>query len=620
VVFNSGKTLQRQIAFRLPSQGEWRIAFNTHDNKYANLTSQKWNNLIFNGQNFGIHGFTPSHRRGNPLNGTGAKLKTFTGGNGILYGKRDLPPYSAIVFTKIKHASVKLDGNSNGLPDAWETLTGIRDPKGDDDGDGIRNSREFKESLDPKVFNPDSVVGDFNGWDVLSSPLIPSDGNIAQRGHWQFFPSANTGNFSWLLKGSRSLRSGYRAEPKTYLFFRSSGKFRAVIPIDTKNPADSNANGLDDNWETHYGINTAIGDEDQDGLSNGVEFLQGTNPKLANPRPALVGNRLPLAWSPDDPNLKMTWSYDRDRWEWVGEFSRGRLEFKFAMGPGWAGDNHGISSTPGKTDLAGGNIVRDFESAGRYRFSFSDVRSEFSIERLMPSIALRENSRSPLGKSAEISVAEVLVHESSNPRTLTIQNNGNDELTGLTVLLSGSHAADFSVSSLGATALAPGNSTTLNVTFRPSSAGRSAVQLVIAGSDPAHTPLVIPLSGYGISSSLDFDGDGMNDAAEHHMAGFGFDWKIPQSEMSAAYLASVNAGGLYTQNQIHGMNLGNPLISKNAETGNFELTVGMQKSTDLHSFEDFSLENSETTIEPDGRLKIRFTVPDNAAFFRLQAD
>jgi hypothetical protein len=82
----------------------------------------------------------------------------------------------------------------------------------------------------------------------------------------------------------------------------------------------------------------------------------------------------------------------------------------------------------------------------------------------------------------------------------------------------------------------------------------------------------------------------------------------------------VNAGGLYTKEQLQALSIGTPLISKNPTTGNFELTVGLQKSTNLQSFQHFSLQDTDTTIEPDGRLKIRFSVPDNAAFFRLLAD
>jgi hypothetical protein len=67
------------------------------------------------------------------------------------------------------------------------------------------------------------------------------------------------------------------------------------------------------------------------------------------------------------------------------------------------------------------------------------------------------------------------------------------------------------------------------------------------------------------------------------------------------------------------MNIGIPLISKNATSGQFEISVKLQKSTNLQTFQQFSLNATDTTIEPDGSLKIRFITPDSAAFFRLQA-
>ncbi|MFM8655894.1 MAG: hypothetical protein ACKOD5_02000, partial [Chthoniobacterales bacterium] len=71
--------------------------------------------------------------------------------------------------------------------------------------------------------------------------------------------------------------------------------------------------------------------------------------------------------------------------------------------------------------------------------------------------------------------------------------------------------------------------------------------------------------------------------------------------------------------QIQALNVGAPLITKNPSTGQFELTVGLQRSTNMQSFLPFSLLDTTTTIELDGKLKIRFNTPDRAAFFRLQA-
>lgn len=47
--------------------------------------------------------------------------------------------------------------------------------------------------------------------------------------------------------------------------------------------ADTNGNGLDDGWESHYSLTgaTAAGDADGDGASNAQEFLAGTNPSSA---------------------------------------------------------------------------------------------------------------------------------------------------------------------------------------------------------------------------------------------------------------------------------------------------------------------------------------------------
>jgi hypothetical protein len=205
-------------------------------------------------------------------------------------------------------------------------------------------------------------------------------------------------------------------------------------------------------------------------------------------------------------------------------------------------------------------------------------------------------------------------------KTYTVRNTGYANLTGLSVSKNGTNAADFTIASLGSASLAPGNSTTFTVNFTPLSGGNRTAKLAIASNDPVNTPFLVNLAGYGLSSSLDFDGDSVSDAAEYHMSSLGFDWESSQPDKASAFLAGANAGGLYNTSQIQALNIGIPLISKNASSGKFELTVGLQKSTNLQSFQHFSLNSTDTTIEPDGRLKIRFSVPDNAAFFRLHAE
>jgi uncharacterized delta-60 repeat protein len=81
--------------------------------------------------------------------------------------------------------------------------------------------------------------------------------------------------------------------------------------------------------------------------------------------------------------------------------------------------------------------------------------------------------------------------------TVTISNTGNLPLTGLTVAKSGTNAADFSLSSLASTPLAPGASRSLTVQFSPGDVtGRSAM-LSFASNDPDENPFTITLTGTG---------------------------------------------------------------------------------------------------------------------------
>ena len=110
------------------------------------------------------------------------------------------------------------------------------------------------------------------------------------------------------------------------------------------------------------------------------------------------------------------------------------------------------------------------------------------------------------------------------------------------------------------------------------------------------------------------------------MAALGYDWQVNQtalvstlfSNLSGA-LPKLNASGFYSTAQVQALNVGVPLIQRNPTTGQFTLTIGVEKSTDLSTFNPFPLTAPETIINGTGKLEFRFTVPDNAAFFRLQS-
>jgi hypothetical protein len=65
---------------------------------------------------------------------------------------------------------------------------------------------------------------------------------------------------------------------------------------------------------------------------------------------------------------------------------------------------------------------------------------------------------------------------------------------------------------------------------------------------------------------------------------------------------------------VQALNVGVPLLTKDAGTGKFTLTIGVQKTTNLATlpFTDFPMTGVGTTtvINGAGKLEFQFTVPD----------
>jgi ASPM-SPD-2-Hydin domain-containing protein len=213
----------------------------------------------------------------------------------------------------------------------------------------------------------------------------------------------------------------------------------------------------------------------------------------------------------------------------------------------------------------------------------------------------------------------------STSLTFTLKNPGTADLTSLAVTKDGTNAADFTVNTTGmlTTVPAAGN-TTFTVTFTPGgtvSSSRAAAVHIASNVSGATNPYDISLSGVGLSAVNDSDSDGLADLAEYQYSAMGFDWQTSQTSLVSILQNGANAAGLFTPVQVQALNVGTPLIQKNAGNGTFTLTIGVLKSTNLTSFQPFPLNTSgaTTTINGSGKLEFQFTVPDNAAFFRLQS-
>ena len=200
--------------------------------------------------------------------------------------------------------------------------------------------------------------------------------------------------------------------------------------------------------------------------------------------------------------------------------------------------------------------------------------------------------------------------------TFTIKNNGVANLDGLAITKDGANANDFVVTSNPPALLAPGASGTFVVQFNPSVLANESAILQIASNAPVNNPFNINLTGQVLLPTADTDGDGISDAGEFTLAALGFDWQASQPDKVAAFL--VNSG-LYTPAQVRALNVDVPLLSKDPATGQFKLTLGIQKSVSLSGWEPLPFTSTETTINTQGQVEFLFTAPGNAAFFRVEA-
>jgi len=246
-----------------------------------------------------------------------------------------------------------------------------------------------------------------------------------------------------------------------------------------------------------------------------------------------------------------------------------------------------------------------------------------------PSIAVELPNGTVIPDGGTLSFPSVL----GTPVTLTftVRNVGSVNLTGLAVTKDGPNAADFTLTASPTSPVLPSGSTTFTIQFASASTGTKTATFHISNNVAGFQPYDINLvaNPLALSFTQDTDGDGLNDAAEVQLASLGFDWQLNQSALVNSLfpnlngaLSNLNAAGYFTTAQVQALNVGVPLLQRNPATGVFKLTIGVKKTTNLLlPFTDFPMNapGTDTFINAQGKLEFEFTVPDNAAFFRLEA-
>lgn len=112
-------------------------------------------------------------------------------------------------------------------------------------------------------------------------------------------------------------------------------------------------------------------------------------------------------------------------------------------------------------------------------------------------IAVENPVGSPLTTGSSTVNFGVVAIGSSKTETFTVRNSATATatLTGLALSKSGAASTDYTLGTLGATSLAPGDSTTFDVTYTPSAGGTRTAAIEITSNDGDENPFIISLTG-----------------------------------------------------------------------------------------------------------------------------
>jgi len=226
---------------------------------------------------------------------------------------------------------------------------------------------------------------------------------------------------------------------------------------------------------------------------------------------------------------------DNDDTEWesgtvsvTGNFQSGKDVLAFSTQNGISGSwnsTNGVLSLTGETTIA--NWISAFRSVTYFNNSLTSTANTRTIAFQVrdgeqnsnvqsrgivltvpppPDIDVQGNGISIVSGDTTPSTADFTdfgstdMDSGSIVRTFTIRSTGTSslDLTGSPkIIISGTNAVDFSVTTLPSSPIAGGASTTFQVTFDPSSPGIRAATLSIASNDPDENPYTFSIQGKG---------------------------------------------------------------------------------------------------------------------------
>lgn len=108
-------------------------------------------------------------------------------------------------------------------------------------------------------------------------------------------------------------------------------------------------------------------------------------------------------------------------------------------------------------------------------------------------------------------LGSVSVENGSTTVIYTLKNIGGNNLTVGNVTITGAHTAFYTVSQQPAASVSPGGQTTFSITFHPTTIGTKNITVHFSTNDADESNFSFAVSGLGVRTYKDSDGDGISD-------------------------------------------------------------------------------------------------------------
>jgi hypothetical protein len=273
-------------------------------------------------------------------------------------------------------------------------------------------------------------------------------------------------------------------------------------------------------------------------MISGIEIL-ATTPNLALNKPVTVSSIQDATYPGSnavDGNTATRWSsaFSDPQWIYVDlqatyNITQVKLNWETAYG-----SSYQIQTSPDATiwttifsTTTGNGAIDDLtglSGSGRYVRMYGTVRGtvygyslwEFEVYGTASSgpeinvtgnaVSIPDGDTTP-STSDHTDFGSVAVASGTVTRTFTVQNTGNAALSVSTVTVSGTHAADFTVTLQPATSVAAGGSTTFQVTLDPSASGLRSASLNFGNGDVDENPYNFSIQGTGTVPEINVTGN-----------------------------------------------------------------------------------------------------------------